>query len=227
MVARLRGKFSDRRLALTGSLALLSVFVLALIAFRIAHTHSWLHIELGWNLLLAWIPFAISLAVYDRAQRGATIVPVVGGFLWLLFLPNAPYLVTDLKYVDGGSGIPALYDVLLFAAAAFAGLVLGLTSLLLMHAVARRVIGAARAWGCVAAALVLSSIGIYLGRFQRWNSWDVFVRPGSLVGDVARAVIDPLSHPKPLAVIVLFTCFLSACYLVFYAFAATSSLLSE
>jgi uncharacterized membrane protein len=63
--------------------------------------------------------------------------------------------------------------------------------------------------------LALSSFGIYLGRFQRWNSWDIFVRPRSLLGG---ALEDLVAGPKPLAVTLLFTAFLTTAYLVFYAF---------
>jgi uncharacterized membrane protein len=147
--------------------------------------------------------------------------------LWLLFLPNAPYIITDLKHVGVGGGVPVLYDVLLLSAAAWTGLLLGLTSLFLMHAVARRVIGAANAWAFVVAVLALSSFGIYLGRVQRWNSWDVFVRPGSLLGEIASGLVHPLSHPRPIALTVLLTSFLLASYLVFYSLARISSAVSE
>jgi uncharacterized membrane protein len=147
--------------------------------------------------------------------------------LWLLFFPNAPYIVTDLKYVGGSGGVPVLYDVLLLSAAAWTGLLLGLTSLFLVHAVARRLLGAANAWALVVGVLALSSFGIYLGRVQRWNSWDVFVRPGVLLGDLAQGVLDPLGHPRPIAVTILFTSFLLVSYLVFYSLARLSSLVSE
>jgi uncharacterized membrane protein len=228
VVVRLRRSFSNRRIAVVASLAILSLFVLAMIAFRIWYTRTPEHSAIAWNLVLAWIPFVLALAVYERARPGrSTMAPVALGALWLLFLPNAPYLVTDLKHVGSGGELPFLYDVLLLASAAWAGLLLGLTSLFLMHAVARRLVGAVNAWALVVVALALSSFGIYLGRVQRWNSWDVFVRPGQLAGDVARGVLDPLAHPRPIAVTVLFTTFLLVSYLVFYAFARLSSLTDD
>ena len=147
--------------------------------------------------------------------------------LRLLFLPNAPYVVTDLKYIDGFSGASAIYKVVLLVSAAWTGLLLGLTSLFLMHAVARRLVDAVNAWALVIGALALSSFGIYLGRVQRWNSWDVFVRPGSLFGDIAEGLLHPLSHPRPIAVTIVFTSFLLGSYLVFYSFARRSSLVSD
>ena len=228
MVSRLRHSFSDRRIAVVASLAILSLFVVAMIAFRILYTHTSEHSAIAWNLLLAWIPFALALIVYERARAGVSTLSLVAvTMLWLLFLPNAPYIVTDLKHVGRGGGVPVLYDVLLLSAAAWTGLLLGLTSLFLMHAVARRLVGAVNAWALVVGVLALSSFGIYLGRVQRWNSWDVFVRPGSLLGEIASGLLHPLSHPRPIAVTILFTSFLLASYLVFYSFARMSSVVSD
>jgi uncharacterized membrane protein len=144
------------------------------------------------------------------------------GTLWLLFFPNAPYIVTDLKNIGVVGGIPILYDVLLLSAAAWTGLLLGLTSLFLIHTVARRLLGDSNAWALVVGVLAVSSFGIYLGRVQRWNSWDVFVRPGTLLGQLGEGL-----HARPIALTVLLTSFLLASYLVFYSFARLSPLVRE
>jgi uncharacterized membrane protein len=210
-------------------MAILSLFVVAMIVFRILwYTRTPEHSGIAWNLFLAWIPFALALLVYERARSGLS-TPVLAGacLLWLVFLPNAPYLVTDLKYVGSHGGVPVLYDVLLLSAAAWAGLLLGLVSLFLMHEVWRRLFGVVQAWALVVGALGLSSFGIYLGRVQRWNSWDLFTRPGSLVGQIAQGLLDPLAHARPVALTVLFTSFLLASYLVFYSFARLSHAVAE
>jgi uncharacterized membrane protein len=214
--------------AVIGSLAVLSLFVVAMIVVRILYTRTPEHSGIAWNLVLAWIPFGLALIVYERARTGLLTPAWAGvGVLWLLFLPNAPYIVTDLKHVGTGDGVPVLYDVVLLTAAAWAGLLLGLTSLFLMHAVARRVVGAVNAWALVVGALALSSFGIYLGRVLRWNSWDVFVRPGPLLSALANGALHPLSHPQPVALTVLFTSFLLVSYLVFYSLARIGSFVSE
>jgi uncharacterized membrane protein len=228
MLVRLRRSFSDRRIAVVASLAFLSLFVVAMIVFRVLYTQSSEHTAIAWNLLLAWIPFALALLVYDRARSGVLSPALAAaGMLWLLFLPNAPYIVTDLKHVGRGGPVPVLYDVMLLSAAAWTGLLLGLTSLYLMHSVARRLVGAGTAWALVTGALALSSFGVYLGRVQRWNSWDVFVRPGPLLNEIAAGVVHPLSHPRPIAVTILFTSFLLASYLVFYSLVRLNSLVDE
>jgi uncharacterized membrane protein len=223
MLDRLRSSFSDRRIAVVASLGILSLFALAMIAGRVVYTGTAEHAGIAWNLFLAWVPFVLSLVAYARARPGASGAKVLGlGALWLLFFPNAPYIVTDLKHIGSSSGVPILYDVLLLSAAAWTGLILGLASLFLMHAVARRFIGVANAWVLVVGVLTASSFGIYLGRFQRWNSWDVFVRPGALLGQAADGL-----HVRPLALTVLLTSFLFASYLVFYSFARMSALIRD
>jgi uncharacterized membrane protein len=223
VIAPLRSSFSDRRIAVIASLAALSLFVLAMIIGRVLYTQTLEHAGIAWNLFLAWVPFVLALVVYARARSGTSRAALVAlGSLWLLFFPNAPYIVTDLKHIGTSSGIPVLYDVLLLSAAAWTGLLLGLTSLFLMHAVARRLLGVVSAWALVVGVLTASSFGIYLGRVQRWNSWDVFVRPEALLGQIANGF-----HAAPLALTVLLTSFLLASYLVFYALARMSALIRD
>ena len=222
MIERLRASFSDRRIAIVASLVLLSLFVLGMLAGRVLYTRTLDHTWIAWNLVLAWVPFVVALVVYVRASS-ASVASLVGlSSVWLLFFPNAPYVVTDLKHIGTGGGIPILYDVLLLSAAAWTGLLLGLTSLFLMHGIARRFLGVVNAWAVVVVVLVLSSFGIYLGRVQRWNSWDVFTRPGALLGDATEGL-----HARPLALTVLFTSFLLVTYLVLYSFARLSSFARE
>ena len=223
MIARLRSSFSDRRIAVLASLAILSLFVLAMLLGRVLYTRTLEHTWIAWNLFLAWIPFVLALVLYAQARSGMSRPTLVAiGGLCLLFFPNAPYIVTDLKHIGHGGEIPILYDVLLLSAAAWTGLLLGLTSLFLVHAVARRFLGVVNAWVLVGGILAASSFGIYLGRVQRWNSWDVFVRPGTLFGQIANGF-----HPRPIALTILLTAFLLTSYLVLYSFARMSAFVRD
>src|SRR3954452_5803592 len=221
MRLRLRESFSDRRIAVVASLGLMTLFTVAMIAARMAYTGTSGHVWLLWNLVLAWIPFVLALLLYERARAGAPLgVLVPLGLLWLVFFPNAPYLVTDLKHIGGGGGrVPLLYDVLLLSAGAWTGLLLGLTSLFLVHCVVRRRLGARNAWALIVGVLALSSFGIYLGRVLRWNSWDVVANPGPLGAQLAKGLLHPLAYPRPLGLTVLLTSFLLTSYLVLYSFA--------
>ena len=218
---RVTETLSHRRLAALLSLLLLTGFAVAMIAVRVVKTGGDpTYLNLVWNLFLAWIPFVLALLVYDGFRRGAPPLGLaVGAALWLLFFPNAPYLVTDFELLRNASGVPIWFDVVLVSAAAWAGLLLGFVSLFLIHAVARRLVGPVNAWLAVLVVLGLTSFGIYLGRIRRWNSWDLFTRPEQLLRDVWARVEDPLAHRETLLVTVLLTGFLTVAYLVFYSVA--------
>lgn len=198
------------------SLVLLSGLGVGLVVARSVYTATSPAEWLVWNLFLAWVPFVLALAVYDGYRRGARRwLLIAGAVLWLAFFPNAPYLVTDFKHLEALNAAPVWFDVVLLTTFAWAGLMLGFLSLFLVQAVARRVVGAANAWFGTFGVLALSSFGIYLGRFQRWNSWDVLLRPRVVLEN---AVDGFVAGPQPLAVTLLFTAFLTTAYLVFYAF---------
>ncbi len=228
MLERLRTSFSDRRLAVLALLGVLSTLVVGLVAFRVAYTDTSDGVNLLWNLFLAWVPLALALLLYDRYSHRAGPATLVGlGLLWLLFFPNAPYIVTDVVHLEGSTGRVFLFDGVLIAVAAATGLLLGFVSLYLLQAIVRRSAGAGSAWLFVFAVLGLSSFGVYLGRVLRWNSWDVFLRPGSVAGDLGQALVDPLDYPRAIAITVLFTSFLIAGYVLFYSLARASSLLGD
>ena len=214
---------SNRRALILLPLIGLTALVYSLLAAASVYTGTIVDKGIAWNLFLAWVPFLIAIAVYDGFRRGVSrTLLVAGGGLWLLFLPNAPYLTTDLKYLRGLEGLPLKYEAVLISTAATVGLVLGFSSLYLMQSVVRRLLGAVNAWLFVVVALILSSFGVYLGRFQRWNSWDVFTQPGALFADLGRAAADPSDHVRAASLAVLFTGFLAVGYLLFYPVARTA-----
>jgi uncharacterized membrane protein len=97
VIALLRTSFSDRRIAVVASLAMLSLFVLAMMTARVLYTRTLDNAGIAWNLFLAWVPFVLALVVYARARPGTSRPALIAlGSLWLLFCPHAPYIVTDL-----------------------------------------------------------------------------------------------------------------------------------
>lgn len=211
---------SRRRLAILASLVGLSALVFAMVAVRVVYTGTDYYTNLVWNLFLAWIPFGLAVYAYDGYRKGIGRLQLwAAGGLWLLFFPNALYIVTDFKWLRESVGAPIWYDIPLVSSAAWAGLLLGFTSLYLMQRLVGRAVGAVQAWAFALATLALGAFGVYLGRFERWNSWDIFTRPRLIVRDLLPHVAHPQDHPRALAVMVLFTAFLAMSYLVFYAFA--------
>jgi uncharacterized membrane protein len=215
--AHLRRSLSDRRLAVIASLAVLSLFAVAMIVFRILYTGSPEHSGIAWNLALAWIPLALALIVYERTRSGP-FTPALGAIsaLWLLFLPNAPYIVTDFVHLSADSPAPLWLDGVELSAFAWTGMLLGFVSLYLVHAVARHRFGPAPSWIGVLGVLALVSVGVYLGRVKRWNSWDLLTQPGARLAQLQAHLGDPASLTRAAGITFAVTCLLAAAYLVFY-----------
>jgi uncharacterized membrane protein len=172
---------------------------------------------LVWNLILAWIPLLLALVVYDRYRRGAAILPLSPALaLWLLFLPNAPYIVTDFVHLSASSPAPLWLDGVELSAFAWTGLLLGFVSLYLVHAVARHRFGPRPAWLGVLAVLALVSAGVYLGRVKRWNSWDLITQPGGRLAQLHAHLADPTSLGRAFGTTIGLTVLLALAYLVFY-----------
>jgi uncharacterized membrane protein len=144
-----------------------------------------------WNLVLAWIPLGPALlasVLYRHDGRLLRLVPLLA--VWLLFLPNAPYIVTDVVHLREALAAPRWFDALEIGSFAATGLLLGFVSLVLVHAVLRDRVGSATAARLVAAILVLTGVGVYLGRHLRWNSWDLLTRPGHRIGALLPHLTD-------------------------------------
>ena len=187
-------------------LLLSSALAYGLLAVRIGRTHSWAQTWLAWNLILAWVPYLASLwalsAHLRRPHRPWLLI--VPGALWLIFLPNAPYIVTDFMHLRPRPLVPLWYDVAILASCAGTGLLLAYSSLADVQSVMARKFSQHVGWLLAAAALVLSGFGIYLGRVLRWNSWDAVSSPLQLAADVADRALNPLAHPQTIGVTIVY-----------------------
>jgi uncharacterized membrane protein len=200
-----------------------SLFCVALVLVRNAHTGDVNFRYLIWNLFLAWIPFALAVFVYDRwRRRGAGIALFAIGGLWLLFFPNAPYIATDFVHLQRDPLAPYWYDAVTFAAFAWMGIMLGFASLYLMQTVVRQWRGPVAGWIFAVVAIGLGSLGIYLGRFLRLNSWDALEHPSVLPRILHAVARDPFAYEEAIAVTLLFTFALTFAYFLLYSFAALS-----
>jgi uncharacterized membrane protein len=185
---------------------------------RVLYGRIWWHYSnLVWNLFLAWIPYVLSLAaiaLYRLAPRqGWLLIPV--GALWLIFFPNAPYIVTDFLYLEYRPPVPLWYDIVMLATFAWTGCFLAIVSLRTMQSLVRRFLGWLLSWVFVAAALALSGLGIYLGRFGRFNSWDLFFHPFHVARDILIPLANPLDNLRFFGFTIMFTSFLVVVYLMF------------
>jgi uncharacterized membrane protein len=168
---------------------------------------------LVWNLFLAWIPML--LALWFSALRRTAPTLVVGA-VWLVFLPNAPYLVTDLVHLGNGSN-ELWRHVLQFGFAAWTGTLLGVVSLRLVHISVERRWGRLAGWALVLVSTGLCAVGVVIGRFQRWNSWDIVTRPGAVAASTIDWVGSPISDVRSTGVAVAVALFFGLAYVTMWA----------
>jgi uncharacterized membrane protein len=213
------GRLETRGLALSG-LAL--AWCLALVAVRVFRTGSPHLLFLVWNLFLACVPLASSRALTALSRRGAAGWSRYALFcIWLVFLPNAPYIVTDLVHLSRPAGVIFWYDLGTLLSCAGAGLLVGYLSLLDMQRLVEDRFGKAAGWSMAASALMLSGFGVYLGRVMRWNSWDVVINPIALFRSIAHFVLNSRLYLHTYAITLLFGVGLLLGYATLYFLAVT------
>ena len=185
--------------------AALLAFSATLIAVRVERTHTGVYFFLAWNLTLAAIPLGVSsvLRAGERLKLPRLfLLPLVG--IWLLFLPNAPYILTDLIHLRERPPVPMWYDLGLLLTCAGTGLALGYRSVLDVEEVIARWLGRWLGFATCSFALFLSGFGIYLGRFLRLNSWEALTEPTRVYGILFDRLAHPLVHLQTWGVTVLF-----------------------
>lgn len=202
-----------------------------LVFARMAWTGNLRYSFLIWNLFLAWLPLIFALLARERywTGTGAQSAPRATTRLrdrnwrflglagaWLLFFPNAPYILTDLVHLTTRFHSHFWIDLTLILICAVTGLVLGFVSLHLMHSVVTRMLGRIAGWLFVGASAALCSFGIYLGRFLRFNSWDVFLRPDKIYHGIDAWLDTRVPHLSSAAFLILFATFLFVAYVMLY-----------
>lgn len=167
-----------------------------------------------WNLFLAWVPLllAIRLRQVLKTKLWSSWEALATSFAWLIFLPNSFYLVSDLIHLTRFERIDVLYDVVMLTSFIVTGLVLGFSSLFLIHLQLKRRLQAREAAVWIGLVLFLCSIAIYLGRDLRWNSWDILTNPGGLLFDISERFQHPAQYPQMLLTITSFFVLLGSMY---------------
>lgn len=190
-------------------LTIISLFSVALVAARMLYSGQVAYSFLIWNLFLAWLPLLFAWLAVRWQKRPFFALAVA--FIWLLFFPNAPYLVTDLIHLRTIDPVPLWYDLILLLDYALLGLFLAFVSLRMMQELVDSRFGGIAGWLFTLLVLGVSGLGVFIGRFLRWNSWDLFTRPLTLVSDVWAS----LGEPRTVAISGLLALLLFFGYLIF------------
>lgn len=173
------------------SLGLLSILGLLLFIVGVVANERLTHGYLFWNLLLAWIPLGIAL-LFDRyTKKSWSAQNITLGMIWLLFLPNTFYMLTDYVHVTEVARVDPVFDSVMFSVVIGTGFALGIISLLIVHKALLRITRDTHAKLIIGAVIAASSFAIYLGRELRFNSWDVITNPFGLVIDVCTIILVP------------------------------------
>jgi uncharacterized membrane protein len=206
-----RGRFA---LALIVS-SLVSVGLFAYGAWR---TRSLASDYLVWNLFLAWLPLLFSLRLMAVLKRKlwSSWEAILWSFLWLAFLPNSFYMISDFIHLLEAPPARILYDAVMFTSFVATGVVLGFSSLYLVHLQLRRRFSYTEAGIWSGVVLLLCSAAIYLGRDLRWNTWDILVNPGGLLFEISDRVEHPAAYPHMLLIIAAFFVVLASVYNVLW-----------
>lgn len=182
------------------------------------HTHDYYY--LLWNLFLAWIPFVLSIYLVQILKRKAwsSYEAMIFSLLWLLFIPNCFYLLSDFIHLNDFSGSNLLFNITYFSETIFTGLFLGFKSVSLIgNEIKKRY---KDYWSNLIVLIVflISSFGVYVGRVLRWNSWDIFIDPGPLFLDIYHHLTSFKSYPVMLSVVISFFLLISSIYYLVQSF---------
>ena len=193
------------------SLAALSLAPCLLWIGRVVYTGSLTYSHVLWNLLLAWVPVLLGW-IATRPNRTPPWIRIGAAVTWLIFLPNAPYLITDLIHLRPSGQIPLLYDGLLLFSLGLSGLAIGLTTVYWMEQAVAGQFGRWARWIFSLGALGLAGCGVYVGRFLRWNSWDLILRPVEVARELAQYALHPFVNWRAWALVALFTLLFASVY---------------
>lgn len=206
---------SDVLVANKRNALLISVsFSIALLLVRIIQTGTQQYAFLLWNLFLAWVPCLIS-GLMERYAAARWRLPflILAVAVWITYLPNAPYILTDLVHLPEG-GAPMWFDLILILSFAWSGLIMGFQSIRQVQDI---VLTRFPRWPIqlyIFPVMMLCGWGIYIGRFLRWNSWDLIVRPVPLLRQTSQMLLYPLDYIHPWSFSVIMGLFLYLLYSV-------------
>ena len=194
----------------------LSAFCICLLFARIIFFRQLKFSFLVWNLILAWIPYLISrMSLTFLKKKSKMFFIWIALFLWFIFFPNAPYILTDLIHLQHLNVAPLWYEAIMIFSFAWTGLILSFYSLTNIQTLVTEMYGKVLGWIVIIFSIILSGFGIYIGRFLRWNSWDIFFDTRNLFKDIFERIIDPFAHPRTITVTLVFSIFLLLSYLLF------------
>jgi len=198
---------------ITQLLILSVLFSMLLIAVRVWVTGEIFLLMLPWNLFLAWAPYGITQWLSLHPDWIENRLKFAIGFIaWLLFIPNAFYILTDLFHLGQSHGAPRWYDLAVIFSFAWNGLLMAVLSVRRMQLMITLHFSLLRGWMFVLPVMWLNALGVYIGRYLRYNSWDVLTSPFELSTDILYLLLHPFRNAEEWGMIFCFTLLLYFIY---------------
>ena len=194
-------------------LAIFFAFIGLMIAVRIIYSGKLNYLFLVWNLFLAWMPYLISTGFSALHRKSRLWKKIILLSVWLIFFPNALYIVTDLIHLEQDTNIPKWFDAILIFTSSVVGLIMAFISLFRVESFLLKQFENVTVNRTIPVILFLGSFGVYLGRFLRWNSWDIVQNPMGLATEIGERFIFPLQHTRTWGVTLMLTALFYLLYL--------------
>lgn len=203
---------------LAGTLLISSLISIGLFAAGAFRNGNLSYDYMLWNLFLAWVPLLVLLALLRllRKRRWSSWPGIGLSLLWLLFLPNSFYMISDLIHLEDQPTVDVLFDAVMLTSFVINGLILGYISLYLFHLELKKRLPEQTAWNFIGVILLLCSFAIYLGRELRWNTWDMLFNPAGILFDISDRVIKPGTYPETFVITGIFFLLLAGVYYVLW-----------
>jgi len=190
------------------------LFSLGMVGIRVIYTGETFFLFLVWNLFLAYVPYAISSVLYKRIDWiESTPKFLFISLAWLLFIPNSFYIITDLVHLDYRYVVPFWYDLMLILSFVWNGILLGILSVRQMEKIFITKWQIRTELWFVYPVMFLNSLGVYIGRYLRFNSWDVITNPFQLISDILYLFIHPIQNRFDWSMIMCYSLFMSLVYI--------------
>jgi len=197
----------------TAFMLMLSLFCVASSLFRRFYSGNWSFFFLNWNLFLAFVPWALTSVSFIKPKIQSSVPGIIALLVfWLIFFPNAPYIITDLFHIRVIKSMPVWYDTLMILSYAWTGMLFGFLSLWDIERILGRKLPRPLVTFISGFLLFVGSFGIYVGRYLRWNTWDIFTRTSEVLTDIGDRFVDPFQYRTTWGVTIFMGLFLNIVY---------------
>ena len=191
------------------------VFSVVMVVASLSHTGYPGSLFLVWNLFLAYVPYVISNWLQHQPGWIENRWKFTLSFAtWLFFIPNSFYILTDLFHLGEVHNLPLWYHLIMLISFAWNGLLLGIVSVRQMERMLELYWGDYTRWFFIYPIMWLNALGVYIGRYLRFNSWDVIADPFHLLKDILTIIINPIEHKYAWGMVLSFSVFMTIVYIV-------------